>query len=169
LEQLAAPAFWAEVGHNWNWNLVCNTGLMIAALAVEDVDPARAHRVFEQSLASIETGLAGYAPDGGWPEGPGYWALATEYLSYLLDALQGAFGSTLGLDKRPGLEHTDRFRLHGAGPSGRLFNFADSEEHQGGAWLLLWLAQHYGHPVDAWFDHRGSKPPEPMDLVWDTV
>jgi len=169
LQQLAAPAFWVNVGHNWNWNLVCNAGLMIAALAAEEVDPERTHRLFELCLSSIETGLAGYAHDGGWPEGPGYWALATEYLSYLLDALQGAFGSTLGLDRRPGLAHTDRFRLHGGGPSGRLFNYADSEAHQGGAWLLLWLAAHFGHPVDAWFDHSGPQPPDPMDLVWDSV
>ena len=167
LDQFANQAFWTDVGHNWNWNLVCNTGLMVAALTAETADPARAHRLFELCLASIATGLAGYAPDGGWPEGPGYWALATEYLSYLIDALQGAFGTAFGLDQYPGLARTDRFRLHGGGPSGRLFNFADSEEHQGSAWLLLWLAEHYGHPVDAWFDHHGGKPPEPMDLVWD--
>ena len=165
-EQFAANAFWIEVGHNWNWNLVCNTGLMLSALAVEHADPERTHRLFEQCLGSIVSGLAGYASDGGWPEGPGYWSLATEYLSYLLDALTGAFGSTLGLDQRPGVARSDRFRLHGGGPSGRLFNFADSEEHQGGDWLLLWLAAHFGHPVDAWFDRSGPKPPEPMDLVW---
>ena len=69
LDQLARspppPQRWATAATNWN--LVCNSGLMIAALSVMGSDP-RAADLFAQCRASIYAGLDGYRPDGGWVE-----------------------------------------------------------------------------------------------------
>ena len=164
LDQFAAspPAHWT--GAAMNWNLVCNGGLMIAALSVLESDP-RAARLFSLCRASAPTGFSEYRPDGGYEEGPGYWHYGTQYAIYLLDSLSSALGTDLGLDASPGLAQTGFFRLHAAGPSGKLFNFADGEEHHSGGYWLFWLAKRYHHPVDAWNErHRGKV--HPMDLLW---
>jgi len=147
-----------------NWYLVCNGALMIAALSVAEFDP-RAARLFPLCRASIDEGFGQYGPDGGWVEGPGYWHYATQYAIYLLDSLWTALGTYLGLDASSGLSTTGLFRLHAAGPSGKLFNFADGEEDHSGGYWLFWLAKQYRHPVDAGIELHGRKV-HPMDLLW---
>lgn len=147
-----------------NWYLVCNGALMIAALSVAEFHP-RAARLFSLCRDSISTGFSEYRPDGGWVEGPGYWHYATQYAIYLLDSLSTALGTDLGLDASPGLSRTGYFRLYAAGPSGKLFNFADSEEDHSGGYWLFWLAKRYRHPVDAGIELHGRKV-HPMDLLW---
>lgn len=147
-----------------NWNLVCNGGLMIAALAIAEEDP-RALVLLALARDAVRNGFDGYSPDGGWIEGPGYWHYATQYAIYLLDSLDTALGTDWGLDSSLGLSRTGFFRLHIAGPSGKHFNFADSEEKHSGGYWLFWLARRYNHPVDAWIErHRGAV--HPMDLLW---
>ncbi|HYM72476.1 MAG TPA: heparinase II/III family protein, partial [Stellaceae bacterium] len=166
LDQFAAapppPQHWMTAPTNWN--LVCNGALMIAALSVAECDP-RAARIFALCRASVRAGFEGYGPDGAWAEGPGYWHYATQYAIYLLDCLDTALCTDLGLDASLGLSQTGLFRLHVAGPSGKHFNFADSEEKHSGGYWLFWLARRYNHPIDAWTEqHRGQV--HPMDLLW---
>jgi hypothetical protein len=166
LDQFAAapppPQHWMTAPTNWN--LVCNGALMIAALSVAEHDP-RSARLFALCHRSIRFGFDGYNPDGGWVEGPGYWHYATQYAIYLLASLATALGNDLGLDASLGLSRTGLFRLHAAGPSGKLFNFADSEEQHSGGYWLFWLAKRYNHPTDAWIEkHKGAV--HPMDLLW---
>jgi len=168
LDEFAAPA---PPAPNWttvatNWNLVCNGALMIAALAVLESDKRAAH-LFALCRASVAIGFSEFRPDGGWTEGPGYWHYACQYAIYLLDSLDTALGTDLGLDRRSGISRTGFFRLHAMGPSGKLFNFADSEEKHSGGYWLLWLGKRYHHPVDAFIEEqRAGKSPHPMDLLW---
>jgi predicted branched-subunit amino acid permease len=164
LEQFAVPShpYWTTTA--MNWNLVCNGALMVAALSVLEAD-ARAAQLFSLCRESVSIGLSVYRPDGGWVEGPGYWHYATQYAIYLLDSLSTALGTDLGLDASPGFSKTGLFRLHVAGPSGKLFNFADGEERHSGGYWLFWLAKRYRHPVDAWIEQHVEKV-HPMDLLW---
>jgi Heparinase II/III-like protein len=164
LAQFAAPSppYWTRTA--MNWNLVCNGALMTAALSVWESEP-RVRNLFSLCLASISIGFHAYGPDGGWAEGPGYWHYATQYAIYLLDSLATAHGTVLELDEFPGIASTGLFRLHAAGPSGKLFNFGDgTEEHSGGYWLF-WLARRYHHPIDASIE-RNVRKVHPMDLLW---
>jgi hypothetical protein len=166
LDQFAAtpppPQHWMTAPTNWN--LVCNGALMIAALSVVEQD-SRAARLFALCRRSIRFGFEGYKPAGGWVEGPGYWHYATQYAIYLLDSLATALGDDLGLDAPSGLSRTGLFRLHAAGPSRKLFNFADGEEQHSGGYWLFWLAKRYNHPIDAWVAQHKT-PVHPMDLLW---
>jgi heparinase II/III-like protein len=147
-----------------NWSLVCSGALMIAAMSVAEYDD-RAAQLFAGCRRAVRAGFDGYGPDGAWAEGPGYWHYATQYAIYLLDSLDTAIGDDLGLDASIGLSQTGLFRLYAAGPSKKLFNFADSEERHSGGYWLFWLARRYKHPVDAWTEqHRGKV--HPMDLLW---
>ena len=163
LDQFAKPShpFWTKTA--MNWNLVCNGGLMIAALSVLESDK-RAAQLFSLCRDSVSTGFGEFSPDGGWVEGPGYWHYATQYAIYLLDSLSTALGTDLGLDASPGLSKTGFFRLHAAGPSGKLFNFADGEERHSGGYWLFWLAKRYRQPVDAGIERHVEKV-HPMDLL----
>ncbi len=162
------PARWTT--QRTNWNLVCNGALMIAALSVAEMDWSAAGQIFDLCRRSISLGFEAYRPDGGWAEGPGYWHYGTQYAVYLVDSLTTALGDDLGLGDSPGFGNTGLFRLHAAGPSGKLFNFADSEEEHSGGYWLFWFAKRYHHPVDAWIERqRGKAHPgkaHPMDLLW---
>jgi hypothetical protein len=164
LEQFAAPSppYWTTTA--MNWNLVCNGALMIAALSVWDSEPKVAN-LFSLCLAAISVGFSEYSPDGGWAEGPGYWHYATQYAIYLLDSLSTALGTDLEFEASPGLSKTGFFRLYATGPSGKLFNFADSEERHSGGYWLFWLARRYHHPLDAWIEQQ-VRTVHPMDLLW---
>ncbi|HEU0155595.1 MAG TPA: heparinase II/III family protein, partial [Stellaceae bacterium] len=164
LAQFAVPVppYWTTTA--MNWNLVCNSALMIAALSIAEAEPSAA-RLFSMCRDSIATGFSEYGPDGGWVEGPGYWHYATQYAIYLLDSLATALATDLGLDASPGLAETGLFRLHAAGPSGKLFNFADGEERHGGGYWLFWLARRYRQPLDAAIEEHAGKA-HPMDLLW---
>ena len=70
-------------------------------------------------------------PGRGLVRGPGYWGYATKYTVLTL-ALQSALGSDFGLSTLPGLSQTGLFRLHGAGPAGHFFNFADGRRARRG-------------------------------------
>ena len=46
--------------------------------------------------ASIVLAMKTFGPDGGWPEGPGYWNYATAYNIFYLAALETALGTDFG-------------------------------------------------------------------------
>jgi hypothetical protein len=161
-----------------NWNVVANGGLMIGALALAEfdrakaVDPDTTRLIFELCRKSVRIGFSGYAPQGGWDEGPGYWTYATEYAAYLISALETALGSDFGLAASPGLREAGLFRLYAEGPAGDdggggrlLFNYSDSPETRSGSWVVRWLAQRFDVPVYNWIAFQKTKATA-MDLLW---
>ena len=82
-----------------NWNQVCNGGVLSAALAIAEDEPALAREVIAGVRVSMPRGLAAYSPDGATPEGPGYWTYGTTYAVIAFAELESA----LGTDFRPGL------------------------------------------------------------------
>lgn len=178
LAQLIGPADPDWPRRVTNWNLVCNGGLMVGCLGIAErggtgeIDPALTRKVFELGLKSVPLGISGYAPDGTWDEGPGYWTYATEYLAYMLSAMRTALDDEFGLGDAPGLANTGMYRLYAEGPpvgtgslAGLLFNYSDSPETHSGSWVMRWLDLRYKKPVFSWVaNHR--KKPEAMDLLW---
>lgn len=130
--------WWAKAEHNWNQ--VCNGGMTVDALAIADEEPALAAQVVVAGRASIALAMKTFGPDGGWPEGPGYWNYATSYNVYYLSALETALGTDFGLSKTPGFAETGMFRIHFTGPTGLPFNYADAGEKAGTASQMFWFA-----------------------------
>jgi hypothetical protein len=170
-QEYAARAFWTRADHNWN--LVCNGGVIIGALAIADEEPGLAGTLVSQALASLPAAIVTYAPDGAWPEGPGYWEYGTLYLASALAALTSALGTDFGLADAAGLAATGRFRMQVTGPTGLFFNFGDAAQRAGDAPMLFWLARRYDDAVLAvaardaatgrssardllWYDGRGT-------------
>jgi len=154
-----------------NWNIVCNGGLMIGALAIAERHPGWPAKVFLRCLDSIPTGFRGYSPDGSWDEGPGYWAYATEYAAYLISALNDVYGHDFGLAGLPGFCDTGFFYMHAEGSTPgketawKLFNYSDCADERTGSWSLRWLAQKCGEPIYNWVALRDQQQ-TPMDLLW---
>ena len=137
-------AWWAR--NPFNWNNVCNGGIIIGALAVAEDVPELAEKLLKQAVQNLPYALASYAPDGAWAEGPGYWGYATQYTTLALAALESALGSDFDLGNLPGLADAGWFRMHGAGPTGRFFNFADAAEDSAFDPSLYYLALRYQNP-----------------------
>lgn len=115
---------WWRSGTN-NWNQVCNGGLTVGALAVAEDEPVIAAEVISAAAANVPLALKSYEPDGAYPEGPGYWEYGTTYNVLMLDALETALGTDLGLASAPGFLKTADYFLHVTAPSGNWCNYAD--------------------------------------------
>ena len=130
-----------------NWNQVCNSGLLSAALAIADEEPDLARKVIAGARKSMASGLADYAPDGGFPEGPGYWTYATTYAVIAFAGLETALGTDLDLPSSPGFDRTINYYEAVQGPFGPVFNYADATDDLQISPARAWLAKRFGPPV----------------------
>lgn len=155
--------WWAQ--RKLNWNQVCNGGMIAGALAVAEDEPRIAAAIVHAAVRSLPLALHEYAPDGGFPEGPGYWGYATKYTVLALAALDTALGKDFGLSDLPGLADTGRYAIHMTGPRGTTFNYCDSGAIISGAPYMRWLAERYDTPAYARFAAQRPKQ-SAFDLVW---
>ncbi|MGI6083459.1 MAG: DUF4962 domain-containing protein, partial [Limnochordia bacterium] len=114
---------WVRATHNWN--LVCNGGLAMGALAVADEHPELAERILRYGIESAPAAIVQFAPDGAWDEGVGYWHYSIRYLIPYITALESALGDSFGLADFSGLEFAGMFPVYLTSPAGITFNFAD--------------------------------------------
>lgn len=129
-----------------NWSQVCAGGIGLAAIALADEAPELAASVLAGIRRDVGIGLAAYAPDGVYPEGPSYWAYGTQYTALLDAALKSGLGADWDILKTPGLKSSASFFAFASAPSGKLFNFADSGENCFLAPPLWYLAAAYAEP-----------------------
>ena len=130
-----------------NWNAVCNGGLTLACAAIGDLAAYEkdAGDLMGKVLKSIEKGIRCYAPDGSYPEGPGYWAYGTNNLFYMIECLDSAMGTDYGLFNAPGLDTTCYFPNYIEGTNG-MWNFNDCGEGNVDTSHLFWVANKIGNP-----------------------
>jgi hypothetical protein len=150
----------------YNWTQVCNGGITIGALAIADEEPALANTVLSYARRSIAKTFDEFEPDGAWLEGCGYWNYGTRYAVYFLAALETALGTDFGFTDSPGFALAGDFRVHMAGPTYRVFNFADGGEGVGRAGQMFWFANHYHKPLYAWFEASVPASPDAWALLW---
>ena len=86
-----------------NWNSVCNSGLAYGALALFEEIPEISKGIIEKCMETNPKAMVGYGPDGGYPEGFGYWGYGTSFQVMLIAALESAFGTDNGPPKPPDL------------------------------------------------------------------
>ena len=148
-----APGQWWQRAQN-NWNQVCHGGLGAAALAIAE-DYPEAPAVLARFEASTGAALAGYAPHGAYPEGPGYWSFGTTYSILLMDGLRTALGYRTPTTDAPGFLASGEYMAHVVGPSGSWWQYSDC----GGMGkppeaALAWIAAERQDPA-LWRDGAG--------------
>lgn len=164
--------WWSQ--SEFNWNLVCNSGLTIAALAVADEYPDQCDRLLEYTTASLPRALASYAPDGAWPEGTAYWHFATSRVAFALSAMHTTLDTMFNLETSKGLSETGWFPIYTLSPRNRSLGYADAKSDAARKTnpTLFWLAQTYGTPEWANYEHAwlADNPDQitPLHIVWYT-
>jgi hypothetical protein len=171
LEVYKKGGWWTE--SEFNWNQVCNGGMLIGALAIADTDPNYAERIVPLAVKSLPRALKSYGPDGAWGEGPGYWSYATHYTAYALTALDTALGSTFNLLEIDGLSKAGFFPIYTAGPTGLYLNLADVGERSARRPMpcMFWLARTFHNPLFAYSEHEQleKRSADAAHLVWYTA
>lgn len=150
LDKALSIGFRTEEQGNWwidgtnNWNQVCNGGLSMAALAIAGEGGGDVPvRIVRQAIANVGHAMQEYEPDGGYPEGAGYWDYGTTYNVLFLAVLQSALGSDFGVaDPYPGFRQTADFRAQMNTPAGLRYNFGDNSTPQTASPTLFW----FNHP-----------------------
>ncbi len=93
-----------------NFNAVCNGGLIVFVLAFSNVNEnfrAASEYTLDCTNFGVPWGFKdGYAPDGGYPEGTGYWDYGTRYSAQLLEAMHCATGTDQGWIDLPGFSES---------------------------------------------------------------
>jgi autotransporter-associated beta strand protein len=157
LSQYTNGAWWAQTTAN-NWNLVCNGGLSLGALAVGTESEALAEDILHRAINSARPVLAHFTTDNGnWYEGPGYWGYTMEYAMRMMAGLEWVLGSDFGLSATRNFADSGWAAIHSAGPSNVIFNYADASA--AGARRgpeFFWLARRFGVPVFSWWENQGS-------------
>lgn len=139
-------------GMNSNWNQVCNSGVICAALAVYEDNASQGRDLIARSLKSNPLALTSYAPDGGYPEGYSYWYYGTGFQVFLIAALESALGTDAGLSEYPGFLKSARFIQFMTTPAENCFGFYDSGTRAVCNPLAYWFAKRCNDPSLAWLE-----------------
>jgi len=87
-----------------------------------------------------------FAPDGSYPEGPGYWSYGTDFNVLAIALLEGVLKSDYGLTALPGFTATANYPDLVTGPSGMTFNYADGGMMRGTDCATWWFAKRFDRP-----------------------
>ena len=140
-------------------NLLCNAGIGLGAMAIEPEAPVLADETLREVAKSLDEGVKGFAPDGGWPEGLRSWSEGTRALTALLASLeQHGRADMADLAKAPGLADTGLFAVYLTGPTGQVFNYGDVDAERGSAPQAMWLGRHFDNDVLSWYAANAPAP-----------
>lgn len=145
------PGSWAK--RETNWNVVCNTGMTLGALAVAEDYPEEAETILKNAAHYMPNCLKHFAPDGVCYEGPAYWGYTNSYLSLYLKAVNDNGGDQGGIGQLPGVSRTALFYKRTLTPSRQRFNFGNaSAEEVLNTPAFFFFSKHYGQPeIAEWF------------------
>ncbi len=159
--------------YNWfltaehNWNQVCNAGMTFGALAIAEHEPELAERTLTRALESIPKAMKPYGPDGGYPEGFGYWEYGTTFNVLFLSVLEKSLGTDYGLAQTPGFLKTAEFRQNIVGPLGIVHNWGDSGSKNGVSPAQFWFAHKRNDPSLLWLQKKVIAEQPGRELVKD--
>lgn len=138
----AKASWWPRSNHNWN--LVCNSGMVIGALALDREDAELTAEVLKQAVISLRYALPSYDPDGSWMEGPYYWEYGTRNLIVTLATMQTALGDDFALSDSKGLANSWKYPQYFTAPNvPTTFAYADSLDNRWNLPFIFWLAKRY--------------------------
>lgn len=137
-----------------NWNSVCNGGLIYAALAIFESYPELCREIIEKGIETNPLCLGCYGPDGGYPEGYGYWEYGTNFQVLLIDALETALGKDFGLSDAPGFLESATFQQFMSSPTGKCFSFSDTPTRAFAFPVMYWFAEKTGRHSLVWSENR---------------
>jgi len=109
-----------------NWTAVCNSGIVGAAIYLEQ-DSRRLAALIARALHSLNDYLDSFTADGGTSEGPGYWGYGFGNYVILADLLLQRTGGQLDILAGERLRQIATFPLRTLLSHGTYVNFADCD------------------------------------------
>lgn len=154
--EYGAPGSWAK--RETNWNVVCNTGMTLAALAIAEDYPDEAATILDNAAEYMPNCLKHFSPDGVCYEGPAYWNYTATYLSAYLKAVADNDSGRGEIAQLPGLDKTALYSKRTLMPSGRVFNFANASKDPLNTSAYFFFSKYYNQPeVAEWYRNELQK------------
>ena len=124
-----------------NWNIVCNSSLMVASLAIANNNNTKITLgTVENASKSIQRSLVEYYKDGSSFEGPGYWEYATQNLMYAISTMESSLGIKNPFYLLVDYNKMAEFSPYITGMSGS-FNYSDDNGGFMASHYNMWLAK----------------------------
>lgn len=118
-----------------NYDEVCNGGLVNFLVAFANVNEnfrAASEYTLDCACFAVKWGFKdAYAPDGGYPEGTGYWDYGTRYSTQFLEALHCATGIDQSYIDLPGFSESFYYVFHIESTGVGYWNYHDNDENIG--------------------------------------
>lgn len=170
VQQYATSAGWWK-NTNGNWNCVCNSGLLLGALAIWSEDPTdTSSSIINSAVSNMKSNcMQGAYDDGTWSETPNYWYFGTSAQARALSALIAATGSDQGLSgANSNWAKTGYFHMYASGNAG-LYAYGDNGPNKFSATangMFLWAKQ-YKMPVYGLYQRdRADAANDPLSMFW---
>lgn len=159
--------WWKRV--NYNWNTVCNGGIIIASAAFADIYPDLAFELSHQAVNNIKVALEPFAPDGAYDEGSVYAIYSMEYFARAIPTLEITYGTEFGMLNHSGLDKVGDYLVQVDGPTGAN-NYHDSSSSHINTFAMSWLGKAYNnHGFNAARlrnIENYNQAISPLDLLW---
>ena len=153
LKEFTKRADWTRNGTNWSQ--VCGSSLAMAAIAVQDKEPAIAQRILSLAIPAVKRASNDYKEGGIPSEGPVYWRYGMAFHTMLNRTLVNNFGPKQSVLTDKAFATTAWYPVYVQGTSGKNFNFADSSDWFVPTPATLELARQTNQPaIAAWTNQR---------------
>ncbi|CAO1633970.1 unnamed protein product [Sympodiomycopsis kandeliae] len=155
---------------NGNWNCVCNSGLLLGALAIGNEDPTGVSQsLIGQIIPNMKDNcMMGAYDDGTWSETANYWYFGTNAQARAQSALITATGNDQGLmAANPGFQKTGLFHMYVGGQAG-LYAYGDNGPNKfstNANGMFLWASQGK-QPVYALYQRDRADAADPLSMFW---
>lgn len=154
---------------NHNWNIVCNSGMIVSSLAIaKDNNKELTFSIIKSAMKSIQLSLLDYYRDGSSYEGVGYWGFSTHYLMYLISSLNESLNIENPFYGLIDYNKIAEFPLYITGEKGG-FNFGDDKLGYIESHYNLWLASitnNSKHTQYSKLAYENRKVVTIYDLLW---
>ncbi|MCJ8331676.1 MAG: heparinase II/III family protein [Lentisphaeria bacterium] len=156
--------WWYRIKHNWN--SVCNGGLAVAAMIIED-DADRLATILEHALSPTDEFFKSFTEDGACTEGPGYWRYGWGYFMRWAWALKNFSKGKINLLDRELAEKVCRYPLAVAIDTGLELSFCDSSPQALPPYLAAAINDFYSVPE--LFALTGWQDDTPELSLWESL
>lgn len=141
-----------------NWNALCNTCMVLGALAVAEWYPDEARAVLDGAAQYLPNCINGLAPDGVCYEGMNYWMYTGAYLAYYLKAVGDNDPHPTPVRSIAGIDRTALWFWRCILPNTYKFDYADSSVCPINSPAFFYYSRTYGLPeVAEWYRNQVKK------------
>lgn len=130
-----------------NWNSVFSGSNIVAGLTMYGEDDSDVwENLICGAIRSITLPISEFCPNGGFPEGVGYWQYQVQYIVYALASLNNCLGTDFNLSKMPGMEKTGLFPIYLHNNNFFPFNFSDAGTYPAVTAFMNWFGSRFDLP-----------------------